>query len=43
MTDERWGLTGLTDGASDADSWREMIGTAAGRLMEAEVGSLTRK
>jgi transposase-like protein len=41
MTDEKMSLGALIEKASDADLLREMIGFAAQRLMELEVGELT--
>jgi hypothetical protein len=41
MTDAMMSLRGLIEKSADADLRREMIGFAAQRLMELEVGELT--
>ena len=43
MTDEMMDLQSLVEKAPDADFLREMIGYAARRLMELEVGAITRR
>ena len=41
MTDEMMSLRGVLEKSADADLLREMLGFAAGRLIELEVGGLT--
>ena len=41
MTNEMMSLKGLLEKATDADLLREMIGSAAQRLMELKIGGLT--
>lgn len=41
MTEDMMALRGLMEKSADADLLREMIGFAAQRLMELEVGGLT--
>ena len=41
MTEDKIALRGLMEKSGDADFLREMIGFAAERLMELEVGALT--
>ncbi len=42
MIDEMMSLCALLEKPPDADLWREMVDSAAERLMELEVGALTR-